>query len=341
MLDIFNSDPFGVVALTDAINKTKYVPGRLSQLGIFRETSVAVTTVTVEEKDGILTLVEPTPRGGPGQTVDKGKRNIRAIQIPHFQIDDAIMAEEVQNVRPFGEESGLETVMVKVDERMQIHSQSMAATQEFARIGAFKGIVTYADGSELDLFDLFGVTQDNEVNFDLANANPASGALRKKCAQVVRQVAGTLDGTPYTHLLAECDDRFFDDLLANKEVVESYKGTPMAQVLREGYVLPDGSKIFGAFEFGGIVWENYRGKVGGHGFIDQDRCHIAPIGVPGLFRTVYGPADYVDTVNTLGRRLYMRQRLMRNDKGVEIDVQMNNLEYCTRPKALVKGKRTA
>jgi hypothetical protein len=340
MLDIFNSDPFGVVALTDAINKTKYVPGRLSQLGIFRESSVAVTTVTVEEKNGILTLVEPTPRGGPGQTADKGKRNLRAIPIPHFQIDDAIMAEEVQNIRPFGEESGLETVMAKVDERMQIHSQSMAATQEFARIGAFKGIVTYADGSELDLFDLFGVSQDSEVDFDLDNANPASGALRKKCAQVVRQVANTLDGTPYTHLLAECDDAFFDDLIANKEVVDSYKGTPMAQVLRDGYVLPDGSKIFGAFEFGGIVWENYRGKVGNASFIDANKCHIAPMGVPGLFRTVYGPADYVDTVNTLGRRLYMRQRLMRNDKGVEIDVQMNNLEYCTRPAALIKGKRT-
>lgn len=341
MLDIFNTDPFSVVALTDAINKTEFVPGRLSQLGIFRERSVAVTTVTIEEKNGILTLVEPSPRGGPGQTVDKGKRNLRAVPIPHFQIDDAIMAEEVQGVRPFGEESGLETVMAKVNERMEIHAQSMAATQEYARIGAFKGIVTYADGSSLNLFDLFGVNQDSEVNFDLANSSPASGALRKKCAQVVRQVANTLGGTPYSYLLAECDDTFFDDLLAHPEVVESYKGTPMAQVLREGYVLPNGSKIFGAFEFGGIVWENYRGKVGGTGFIGANKCHIAPMGVPGLFSTVYGPADYVDTVNTLGRRLYMRQRLMRNEKGIEIDVQMNNLEYCTRPKALIKGKRTA
>ncbi len=340
MLDIFNTDPFSVVSLTDAINHTKYVPGRLSQLGIFLETSVAVTTVTFEERNGILTLVAPSPRGGPGQTVDKGKSNLRAVPIPHFQIDDAIMAEEVQNVRPFGQESGLETVMAKVDERMQMHSQSMAATQEYARVGAYKGIVTYMDGSTLDLFDLFGVQQDSEVDFDLDNANPAPGALRKKCAQVVRQVANTLDGVPYGYLRAECSDSFFDDLLSHPEVIDSYKGTSMAEVLRRGYILPDGSKIFGAFEFGDIVWENYRGKIGGTKFIADDKCHIAPMGVPGLFRTAYGPADYVDTVNTLGRRLYMRQRLMRNEKGVEIDVQMNNLEYCTRPKALIKGKRT-
>lgn len=340
MLDIFNSDAFSVVSLTDAINKTKFVPGRLGQLGLFLETSVSTTAISIEEKNGILSLVAPTPRGGPGKTVDKGKRNIRAVNIPHFQIDDAIMAEEVQNIRPFGQETGLESVMAKVSERMDIHSQSMAATQEYARVGAFKGIITYADGSTLNLFDLFGVAQDAEIDFDLDNPNPAPGALRKKCAGVVRQVANTLDGTPYSYLLAECDDAFFDDLLAHPEVIESYKGTSMAEVLRQGYVLPDGSKIFGAFEFGGIVWENYRGKVGGQSFIDANKCHIGPQGVPGLFRTVYGPADYNETVNTLGQRLYMKQILMRNDKGVDIEVQMNNLEYCTRPKALIKGKRT-
>lgn len=340
MLDIFNSDPFSVVSLTDAINKTKFVPGRLSQLGLFRERSVATTMIAIEERNGILTLVDPTPRGGPGQTIDKGKRNVRSVAIPHFQIDDAIMAEEVQGVRPFGQESGLSTVMQTVDERMQAHVQSMAATQEFARVGAFKGIVTYADGSSLDLFSLFGVTQDDEVDFDLDNANPGSGVLRKKCAQTVRQVANTLDGSPYQYLLAQCGDAFFDDLLAHKEVVASYQGTPMAQVLRDGYVLPDGSKIFGAFEFGGIVWENYRGAVGGTSYVNTDKCHIAPMGVPGLFATVYAPADYVETVNTLGQRLYMKQIPMPNGKGVSIEVQMNNLEYCTRPKALIKGKRT-
>lgn len=340
MLDIFNSDPFSVVSLTDAINHTKFVPGRLSQLGLFRERSVAVTSIAIEEKNGILTLVDPSPRGGPGQTVDKGKRNVRSVNIPHFQIDDAIMAEEVQGVRPFGSETGLQTVMQTVDERMQIHAQSMAATQEYARVGAFKGIITYADGSTLNLFNLFGVSQDDEVDFALDEANPGSGALRKKCATVVRQVADTLDGTPYSYLLAQCSNTFFDDLISHKEVVESYKGTPMAQVLREGYVLPDGSKIFGAFEFGGIVWENYRGAIGGTKFIADDKCHIAPMGVPGLFSTVYGPADYVETVNTLGQRLYMKQILMPNGKGVSIEVQMNNLEYCTRPKALILGKRT-
>ena len=75
-------------------------------------------------------------------------------------------------------------------------------------------------------------------------------------------------------------------------------------------------------------------------FIDTNKTHIFPVGVPGLFRTVYAPADYVETVNTMGQRLYAKQYEMPNGKGVNLDVQMNNLEYCTRPKVLIKGKRT-
>jgi hypothetical protein len=62
--------------------------------------------------------------------------------------------------------------------------------------------------------------------------------------------------------------------------------------------------------------------------------------VPGLFRTAYAPADYVETVNTLGRQMYAKQYEMANGKGIHIDTQMNALNYCTRPKALIKGKRT-
>lgn len=340
MLDVFNQDAFSVRSLTDAINKIKFVPGRIGQLGIFAESSVSTTMIMVEEKNGVLSLVKPSPRGAAGQTIDKGKRVARPFVVPHFEINDAVMAEEVQNVRAWGTESQLETVQGKLAERMAIHSQSMAATEEYARIGAIKGIVTYADGSTLNLFSAFEVAQEAVVDFDLDNANPVSGVLRKKCAAVARTTAKNLDGVPYTGIHSFCGDAFFDDLLAHPEVVESFKGTPMAQVLREGYVLPNGNKIYGAFEFGGIVWENYRGAVGDTSFIGTDDCHIFPQGAPGLFRTVYAPADYEETVNTMGQRLYAKQFPMPNGKGRNFDVQMNALQYCTRPKSLLKGKRT-
>lgn len=339
MLEIFQNNAFGVLSLTDAINALKFVPGRIGELGLFTESSVNTTSIAIEEKDGILVLVSPTPRGGPGQTVEKSRRTLRNLSVPHFEINDAIMAEEVQGVRAFGQETQLETVMDKVAERGAIHSQSHAATQEYSRIGAVKGIVTYADGSTLNLFTEFGVSQEAEVDFDLDNASPAEGALRKKCASVTRTVATNLGGLPWSGLRALCGDAFFDDLIAHGEVRATFLGWPEAKILREGYIEPNG-KSYGAFEFGGIVWENYRGKVGNTDFIDTDKCHIFPTGVPNLFRTVYAPADYMETVNTMGQRLYAKIFPMPNGKGVNFDVQTNAIEYCTRPKTLIKGKRT-
>jgi len=341
-LDVFNQDAFGVISLTDSVNNIPFVPGRAGQLIDWNERGVTTTSIMIEEVDGVLKLLNPTPRGGAGETKAKDKRRARSLLIPHYQYDDYINADEVMGVRAFGSETEVQSVMGLVNQRLQDAVQLVLdPTLEYQRLGAVKGLILNADGSILyDLFTEFGVSQEAEVDFDLDNANPANGALRKKCASVVRTIADNLGGVPFVGVHAFCNDTFFDDLLAHKEVTDSYKNTPMAEVLRKGYVYPNGEKIYGAFEFGGIVWENYRGKNGANAMVDADKCHIFPVGVPGLFRTVYAPADYIETVNTVGLPRYSRQYPAQNGKGVHMEAQANPLSYCTRPKVLIKGKRT-
>lgn len=338
-MDIFNDDAFSVRRLTDAINEIEFVPGRISELGLFEAESTDVTIIQVEKKGDILVLVPPTPRGAPGTTLDKNKADLRPLSVPHFELNDAVYAEEVQNKRAFGREMQLESLVMKIAERQRIMVRSFAATEEHARMGAVQGIVVYADGSTLNLFTEFGVSQIAEIDFDLDNANPVDGVLRKQCSGLVRTVSAELKGLPFTGLRAFCGDNFFDDLLSHPEVRETYKGWSEAQILRDSYTSPNKS-IYGSFDFGGIRWENYRGATGGAAFVHTDKCHIFPEGVPGLFRTVYSPADYEETVNTMGERLYSRQYAMQNGKGRNLDAQMNALQYCTRPRVLLKGKRT-
>ncbi|MBN8262506.1 MAG: major capsid protein [Xanthomonadales bacterium] len=340
-LDVFNGDAFSTLSLTDAINKVPFVPGRAGQVAGWEEESVPTTQIMIEEIGGELKLVDPTPRGGPGQPGAGEKRNARSLVVPHYQVDDFIMADSVQNVRAFGQTSTLEVLQERVNARLRnLVSWRLDPTLEHQRVGAIKGIILNADGSTLyNLFTEFGVTQEAEVDFDLDNAAPVDGVLRKKCAGIVRKIAGNLGGVATGPIFAECGDAFFDDLLAHPEVRESYKNTDMASVLRDGYVTPNGT-IYGVFEFGGIVWENYRGGVGGTPFIGTDACHIFPVGVPGLWRTIFAPADYEETVNTPGLPRYAKQYPSANGKGRHLEVQMNALNYCTRPKVLMKGKRT-
>ena len=341
IMNIFTQDAFSVMRLTDALRDISYVPSRIGQMGLFQTTSIDTLDIAIEkDKAQNRILVQASPRGGPGQTFGRNQRSMRMLKVPHFQVDDAIYADEVQQVRAFGEEIAVERLQGKIADRAAEASQFFALTEEYHRINILKtGRLLDADGSVLfDYFSEFGEAQAAEIDFDLDNATPAEGVFRKKCASVIRQMAGILDGIPYLGVTALCGDAFFDDLIAHKEVRETYKGYADASTLRSAYVNAGSSGIYGSFEFGGITWANYRG--GDNVGVDTNKCHLFPMGVPGLFRTVYGPADYIETVNTPGQRLYGKQWEMQNGKGVNLEFQMNALHYCTRPRVLIPGKRT-
>ena len=223
MLDIFEHNAFTVGRMSAAVREMKFKPGRIAELGLFNTESIDTTIAMFEKKGDLLVLVPPTPRGGPGTTMEKEKRDLRAIPIPHFELDDAVYADEVQNVRAFGQEQALETVVAKVAQRQQTMVNSFAVTEEHARMGAVTGVVTYSDGSTLDLFNTFGVTQEAELNFDLANKT--AGALRTYTQVVRRQVLDLLGGVGVTGLRAFCGDNFFDALIANEEVRATYLQT--------------------------------------------------------------------------------------------------------------------
>jgi hypothetical protein len=335
MLDIFRSDAFQLVPLTLAINNLKFIPGYVSSRGLYSESSISTTNFAIEEKNNILMLIAPTPRGGPGHTMDKARRAIRMLAVPHFEINDAIMAEEVQGVRPFGQESGTDAVMMKVAERLQLAGQSLEYTQEYSRVGGIKGVITYADGTKIDLFNEYGIPVPPNTDMNLDFTGTPDGSLRLKCTGIVRTVGANLDGMPFSGVEALCGDAFFDALIKHPEVRQTYLNYVGAAELRQGYV--QAGQTWGQFEFGGINWINYRGYVGTTPMVETNMAYIYPTGVPNLFLTVFAPADYIETVNTMGKPRYVKQYEMLNDKGVHMDTQMNVLNWCTRPTSLQRA----
>lgn len=343
ILNIFDNEAFKVTSLTDAMREIKYVPGMVGQLGLFQVSNIDTLDVAIEkDKEQNQMILSSIPRGGPGQTFGKNKRSMRNLRMPHFQVDDAIYADEVQQVRAFGEEMAVERLQSKIADRAAEASQFFSLTEEYHRLQIIKdGTVLDSDGTTVlyDFFTEFGETQDVALNFDLDNATPAEGALRKFCMGVHRTMAAKLDGLPFSGIGALCGDAFFDDLIAHKEVRETYKNWEAAQSLRTGYIDGNGqAKAYSRFNIFDIDWINYRGN--NLISVDTNSCHLFPIGVPGLFRTVYGPADYIETVNRPGQRLYAKQWRMPNDKGVNLEMQSNVLHYCTRPRVLLPGIRT-
>lgn len=330
-LDIFRNDAFSVIQLSEAIRNLPYKPATIGNMGLFTGASVSTLTIAIESINGVLRLVPPTPRGGPGVTKDKQKRNIRAVTIPHFQVDDAIMADEVQGIRAFGMETELQQVATKLADRIQEHQQDLEVTMEYNKLGCIKGIISYADGTTLNLFDLFGITQHPVWNFDLLNASPVEGGLRDMADDIMRALSETLGAVMFDHIHAFCGKEFYKALNRHPDVLKSFQYSFQGQRL----LTPNAYK---QITIGDITFEEYRGAVGGTQFVEDNACYMFPMGMPGLFKTYYAPADYMETVNTPGREWYAKQWQMENDKGVNYEVQTNQLQICTRPQVLMVGE---
>lgn len=345
VFDIFNDDAFSIIRLTEAMREVKYVPSRIGQLGIFGSESIDTLTFGIEkEADGELILVPTSPRGGPGQTIGGTSRNLRSLGVPHFQRDDAILADEIQGVRAFGTEQQVEVLATKIARKAARHAQHFALTDEYHRLNIIKtGNLLDANGSVIYNYATeMGEAKPAEIDFDLDNASPVAGILRERCAGIFEAMADTLDGLPFTGIRALCSGSFFKDLIKHKEVRDTYMGYADAATLRQGFISngaeSGSSGVFSTFVFGDITWEWYRG--GANVGIAADKCHFIPEGVPGLFKTVYAPADYLETVNTPGQAMYAKQWEMPNGKGVNLEFQTNRLHWCSRPRVLMQGRRT-
>lgn len=330
-MNIFDDDAFSLVSLTAAINKEKYRPGQVSATGIFNEDGVTTTTVYIEQRDGKLGLVEPSERGGPGETTSDEDRDMVPFRVPHYERDDAMLADEVQNVRAFGSEGdSVETIENRVTRKLARHGQDLTMTLEHQRVGAIKGIVTTKGGRVLEnLYTRFGIATPAAVSLELDVEATDVGSV---VDGVRYSIEDSLDES-YDGLHAFTGRDLHTQLWRHKSVKETLLSHAGAIELR--MAVPD------VFEFGGITWERYRtGQAAktdlGSAYIAADEARVVPVGVPDLFITRFAPADYEDTVNTIGLPLYARQFPMLNGKGRNLEIQMNAISLCTRPEVLRK-----
>ncbi|WP_020161252.1 major capsid protein [Methylobacter marinus] len=328
-LDIFNDDAFGVVNLTAAINDAaegQAVPGIIDDL--FQEEGITSTAVFIERDGDTLTLVPTGERGAPGSASGKSKRQAIPFSTVHLPVVDGINADEVQNVRVFGSETELQTVEGMVNKRLMKMRKRLDATLAFHRIGALKGQVLDSDGATvlLDAFTSFGVTQQS-VGMALTTETTK---VRDKIVTAKRKAEDVIgDSGVITGWRAVCGRNFFDAFVGHPAIEAAYAGwSEAANVLL-------GDHRAAGFRVADVEWREYYGKVGGVAFIDPDEAYLIPI-VDGLFITRYAPADYMETVNTIGLPYYAKQEPRRFNKGIDMEAQSNPFNICTKPRAIIK-----
>jgi hypothetical protein len=161
------------------------------------------------------------------------------------------------------------------------------ATHEFQRMGALNGQILDADGSTvlLDIYKTFGVTR-KKMSMGLPMLRPScalSAAKRWTCRKMRWAASPAQARAPCVAKLLEQAGR---PQVGKRDLPQQPAGCRLRGDARE------------SFEFGGIIWERYRGKIAGVTFIHDDKALLIPEGVPDLYISVFAPADYMETVNT-------------------------------------------
>ena len=334
-LDIFEGDAFTIIELTRALETIPYKPAILSGSNIFSSRGVRTRSVMIESRDGTLALIPFSERGSAYESQIPERREMRAFVCRQFKKQDVLWASEIQSVRDFGSETAVQQVQAEVAHKLRRLRQDAEFTFEYHLLNGIQGLVKDPKdhATVVNYFTEFNITPADEIDFDLDNTSPASGALRKRCQALIESVEESMGGLAAgaVQVRAECGSAFFADLVAHKEVRETYLNTAAAADLR--------GRVADEVSFGGITFRRYRG---GNGFgVPTDKAFFYPEGIEGLFEIYHAPADTFETVNTLGLPLYARTIPDRDrDEWVRLEIESNPLPICTRPQVLRQARRT-
>jgi hypothetical protein len=328
---LFAGDAFNVVQLTEAINIVPNKYGRVNELGLFSNQSVETTAVFIEMTNGVLNILPPTVRGGPASVGSVDKRKGKSFNIPIFAHEDAVKADEIQNIRAFGKTSELQTVQDKVIQKLAAMRNKHDITLEYMRCGALQGKIKDDEGKLLlDLFAEFDVTQKS---YDFKFGTPGTkidGILR----EISRYIEKNLKGETMTSIHAIASSKFFEAFITHPRIekaYEAYQGlTPLREDVRRG------------FKFQNLFIEEYVGEASTKTgtvlpFIPEGEAIFFPRGTTSTFKTYFAPADFIETANTPGLPIYAKQAADKFNRFIEIHTQSCPLPIVTRPALLVRA----
>ncbi|WP_416739232.1 major capsid protein [Pseudomonas sp. NFX71] len=320
-------DMFSVANLTAAVNKLPAIPGKVGAMGLFDEKGVTSTSVVIDEREGRLVLVPNTSRNDDPAPLKGSKRKRRTFETLHLPINRPLLPSQLQGIAAFGQESATAPMATVINDNLQELKNSIEATREFQRIGALRGKLLDADGEIM--FDLYKEFEVSQKKFTVA-LSTAGTNVRKACLDAKRYSESKLNGVMVTGFRALCGPDWFDALIDHEKVKAAFANYQEAQDRL-------GGDMRTGFTFGGIEFIEYDVTVSGQRFIPADIAQVFPM-ARGVFRMFNAPANYNETVNTLGQPFYSKAEPRKMGKGWDLEAQANPLAMCLFPEALIELK---
>ena|SRR5687768_4827005 len=335
--DIFNGNGWSLIDFQeDVVERTEFKPQLLGSLGIFEPVYSRSRTIAIADRDRTLSLIPTSEMGAPPEELIPEGARVRPFNTTRLAKGSTIYAAELAGITALPFATQTREVSQELADRTAMIMNDLELTWEHMRFGAIQGKVLDADGSTLiDWYEQWGVSAPAEINFALTTETTD---VRKKCRDVKRAMVLASKGvwTPNARIVALVGDTFYDLLVNHKQIKETrlaYEAGARSLENIEG---------FSSIEIEGITFINFRGTEDGTTIsIATDKAKFFPVGIRGLFKVGYSPAnEFKPYLNQRARPYYglMLADTTGRQAWDRVEIYSYPLFICTRPEMIMTGR---
>lgn len=336
--NIWNSDFFGYVAMTEAIIKTQYVPTDFETLVPWKLDSCTTDEFALDVSAGRVQTLPIVSRSGDLPTLSREARGVEKFPLMRWGQEEDILNSAIRGVRDTGTVNLRTLESVRQTALSQI-VDNINKTNNWHMSRALDGLVQDpSDGKVFLNTHVKMKTRQAYFEWDFSDVKLDPATLLKGIKRFISRKLG-MANLNATSLILACGDRFYVALMALPTVQELYKSWSAITAGKRWmasdidtpveFVLADTVKVrnLGQARIDG----------GANGFIDDDCAYVVPI-VQGMYRVMVGPSDLAQFENNPLPYYAVQGPLGRPgfETGITVRGETIRIYYVTRADAIVK-----
>ncbi|SUZ33569.1 hypothetical protein ROE7235_03341 [Roseibaca ekhonensis] len=328
----FDAGGYSLAEMTQAINILPNLYTRLGQIGLFRFEGVTQRSIVIEQREGVLSLLPSVPLGAPATVGNREARSMRSFALPWIPHDDVVLPADIQGMPALGVSDAADPLVEVMNRKLTLMRRKHAQTREYMEMNALRGIVK--DGAGTTLYNYFTEFGLDQISVDFVFGTAATN-IQTKVRTTLRAIEDNLLGETMITAHALVSSEFFDKLISHPKTEDAYKffsaigGQPLREDMRR------------AFPFAGILFEEYNGSVTlsngtSERLIPTGEGIAFPLGTFDTFTTYGGPANLLETANTIGLPLYARQMIDAKGRWIDLMTEASILPVNKRPRLAIR-----
>lgn len=317
---------------TSSITRIPFKPNLMSALGLFREDTTNADSITFDERENSLVVLDDHQRNVDAKNGLEAKEyKPHLLPIPHYPIESTITVKQLKGIRNFDTDVE-QAIEGAVAEDLEKHSAKHDNHLEYLRaLMMCKGIIDTTNYGSINMFTEFGIAKvTQEIDFaDTAAFEPQVRAATGKAKK------GLKNGGKASGYVVLCGVDYFTRVTNHADVRDGYVVAGQNSPLRNE--LGSVGNGYSMFTYGNVTFVQYDDvfttKSGSVQPLGDDEAVLFPRAVIGS--TFFGPVSKLSGVGAAGAKRFASSYRDGKDRFVEMESEQNTLVIVQEIGALV------